>query len=64
MIRASLRGAAIGGAAFLVLGLYLNGVTGTGVLAHPGPLAVLVVIGATVGALVAPLFRRDRGEEP
>lgn len=60
MIRASLRGAAIGGAVFLLLGVYLNRMTGFGAFDHPAPLAVLVVIGATVAGLVAPLFRRAR----
>lgn len=60
MIRASLRGAAIGGAVFLLLGVYLNRMTGAGPFEHPAPLAVLVVIGATVAGLVAPLFRRAR----
>lgn len=61
MIRTTLIGAAIGGGAFLLAGLYLNHATGSPALSHPGPVGVLVVIGATVGGLVAPLFRRRRG---
>ena len=64
MIRASLIGAGIGGGAFLVVGLYLNHATGSSPLSHPGPVGVLVVIGATVGGLVAPLFRRWRTPNP
>lgn len=61
MIRATAVGAGIGGAVFLLVGLYLNVATGSSALAHPGPVGMLVVIGATVGGLVAPLFRRWRG---
>lgn len=62
--RKSAVGGGIGGFVFLLLGLYLNRAIGAGVLDHPGPVAVLVVIGATVGALVAPLVpSRGDGEE-
>lgn len=61
MIRTTLLGAALGAAAFLLVGLYLNGATGYPVLSNPGPVGVLVVIGATVGGLVAPLVRRRVG---
>ena len=60
MIRATLVGAGLGGGAFLLVGLYLNHATGSPPLSHPGPVGMLVVIGATVGGLVAPLFRRWR----
>lgn len=49
-------GFAIGGALFLALGLYLNVATGVGPADNPGPVAVLALIGATVGGLVAPMF--------
>lgn len=59
-------GVAIGGSLFLGLGLYLNVVTGFGPIDNPGPVAILALIGATVGGLVAPMFSslvRRRGEE-
>lgn len=61
--RKSLIGGVAGGALFALLALYLNLSIGAGVFAHPGPVAVMAVIGGTVGALVAPLFpsREDRG---
>lgn len=62
---ASLVGVAGGGGGFFLLGLYLNTATGFSALDHPGPLAVLAVVGATIGGLVAPLVatfrRRKRG---
>lgn len=51
-------GAAVGAGIFGVLGLYLNATIGAPLFSNPGPVAVLVVIGATIGALVGPLFRR------
>jgi len=61
VIRATLLGAVLGAGVFLLVGLYLNGATGYPVLSNPGPVAVLVVIGGTVGGLVAPLVRRRVG---
>lgn len=52
----TLAGFAIGGALFLALGLYLNVATGFGPADNAGPVAVLALIGATVGGLVAPMF--------
>lgn len=52
----TLVGFAVGGALFLALGLYLNVATGFGPADNPGPVAVLALIGATVGGLVAPMF--------
>lgn len=67
LLRRTLIGAGTGAGAFLLLGIYLNVATGAGLLANPGPMAVLVVIGGTVGGLVGPLFGtladRDREEE-
>lgn len=61
----TLAGLVVGGALFLGLGLYLNVVTGFAATDNPGPVAVLGLIGATVGGLVAPLLaslvRRWRG---
>lgn len=55
-----------GGVLFLGLGLYMNVATGFAPTDNLGPLAVLALIGATVGGLVAPmawsLVRRWRGE--
>lgn len=62
----TLAGLAVGGALFLGLGLYLNVATGFGPTDNPGPVAILTLIGATVGGLVAPMLvsavRRRRGE--
>lgn len=61
--RVTLLGAAIGGGAFVAMGLYMNMATGAPPLSNLGPMAVFAVIGATVGGLVGPLFRRsDDGE--
>lgn len=61
--RVTLLGAALGGGAFVAMGLYMNVATGAPPLSNLGPMAVFAVIGATVGGLVAPLFRRsDDGE--
>lgn len=54
-------GALLGGAFFLGLGMYMNRAIGAGPLEHLGPLGFTVVVGATIGGLVAPLFRRRRG---
>ena len=54
-IRHTLIGFSGGAVLFLGLGIYLNRAAGFSVLEHPGPLAMLVLVGATVGALVAPL---------
>jgi catechol 2,3-dioxygenase-like lactoylglutathione lyase family enzyme len=44
--------------------MYMNRAIGAGPLEHLGPLGFTVVVGATIGGLVAPLFRwrRSRGE--
>lgn len=57
-VRRSLAGLAGGGVLFLALGLYLNAATGFGLAENLGPLMMLTVVGATVGALVAPLAGR------
>lgn len=57
-LRRSLVGFVAGALLFVGLGIYLNRQIGAGVLAHSGPVAILAVIGGTVGGLVAPLFRR------
>ena len=64
-------GAAIGGGLFLVLSLYRSIASGGPSMSHLNPIAVMVVIGGTVGALVGPLvgaivdrrriLRDDRG---
>lgn len=54
----TLVGLAGGGLLFLALGLYLNAATGFSLAENLGPLAMLTVVGATVGALVAPLAGR------
>ena len=59
-LRSSAVGAALGGIAFLGLGVYMNRSIGAAPFGHPGPLAFAVVVGATIGGLVAPLFRRRR----
>lgn len=62
-LRRSLVGCAVGALLFIGLGVYLNARIGAGALANPGPVAILAVIGGTVGGLVAPLFARGRGSE-
>lgn len=57
--RMTLFGAALGGGAFVAMGVYMNVATGAPPISNLGPMAVFAVIGATVGGLVAPLFRRD-----
>lgn len=57
--RLTLLGAALGGGAFMAMGLYMNVATGAPLLSNLGPMAVFAVIGATVGGLVGPLFRRS-----
>lgn len=45
------------------MGLALNREIGQSLWSNLGPVAILAVIGGTVGGLVAPLFRRGgRGE--
>lgn len=60
LLRSSLIGALLGGAVFLGLGMYMNRAIGAGPLDHIGPLGFTAVVGATIGGLVAPLFRRRR----
>ncbi len=60
LLRSSAIGALLGGVVFLGLGMYMNGAIGAGLLDHIGPLGFTVVVGATIGGLVAPLFRRRR----
>lgn len=55
--------AAGGGVLFALLGLYMNTAIGDPLLSNPGPVAMLAVIGGTVGGLVAPLFTRSSGGE-
>lgn len=59
--RRSLIGFAIGAGVFAVMGVILNREIGQPLWANPGPVAILAVIGGTVGGLVAPLFRRRGG---
>lgn len=54
-VRRSLIGLGGGGLLFLALGVFLNAQTGLPLLGNAGPLLMLVVVGATVGGLVAPL---------
>lgn len=66
-VRHTLMGFSGGAVLFLGLGVYLNRVTGFAALEHVGPLAMLVLIGATVGGLVGPLLgsliRQRRGPD-
>lgn len=55
-VRHTLVGLAVGGVVFLGLGLYLNLTTGFAPVDHAGPLALLALVGATVGGLVGPLL--------
>lgn len=57
-VRRTLAGLAGGGLLFLALGLYLNAATGFSLTDNLGPLTMLTAVGATVGALVAPLAGR------
>ena len=61
LLRSSAIGALLGGSFFLGLGMYMNRAIGAGPLEHLGPLGFTVVVGATIGGLVAPLFRWRRG---
>ena len=58
LLRSSVVGALVGGAFFFGLGVYMNRAIGAGALDHLGPLGFAAVVGATIGGLVAPLFRR------
>lgn len=62
LARMSLIGFVAGGALFGALGVYMNASIGDPALSNPGPTLVLVVIGGTVAALIAPMIRRHRGE--
>lgn len=63
LARVTLLGMGIGGAVFVAMGVYLNVAIGADPVSNLGPIAVFAVIGATVGALVAPLFRRGGSGE-
>lgn len=69
LVRNTVLGLGIGAGAFGTLGIYLNLATGSEAFEHPGPMALLVVIGGTIGGLVGPLVgaerrsRSDRDEE-
>lgn len=54
--RDTLVGVACGGLLFTALGLWLDYATGFSPGAHPGPLAMLALVGATVGGLVGPML--------
>ena len=49
-------GAAVGGGLFLALSLYRSITSGGPSWSHINPIAVMTVIGVTVGALVGPLI--------
>ena len=53
--RWTLIGATVGGGLFLALSLYRSLASGGPSLSHLNPIAVMTVIGITVGALVGPL---------
>ncbi len=48
----------LGGLLFVGLAMYMNRANGAALLDNLGPLAFTAAIGATIGGLVAPLFRR------
>ncbi|MEE8446754.1 MAG: hypothetical protein V3S52_03785 [Gemmatimonadota bacterium] len=58
LLRRSALGAMLGGLLFAGLAAYMNRATGTAPLDDLGPLAFTAALGATIGGLVAPLFRR------
>ncbi|MCZ6825169.1 MAG: hypothetical protein V3T97_05205 [Gemmatimonadota bacterium] len=58
LLRRSALGAMLGGLLFAGLAAYMNRANGAAPLDHLGPLAFTAAIGATIGGLVAPLFRR------
>ena len=49
-------GAAMGGGLFLALSVYRSVASGGPSMSHLNPIGVMTVIGATVGALVGPMF--------
>lgn len=60
LLRRTAGGAGAGAFLFLLLGLYLNAASGQPLFSNFGPIGILVVIGGTVGGLVAPLTARRR----
>jgi len=54
--RWTLIGATVGGGLFLALSLYRSIASGGPSVSHLNPIAVMTVIGVTVGALVGPLI--------
>ncbi len=60
LVRITLTGFLAGATLFIGLGVYLNAEIGAPALSNFGPMAILAVIGGTIGGLLAPLFRRRR----
>ncbi len=58
LLRRSAVGGMLGGLLFVGLAMYMNRANGSALLDDLGPLAFTAAIGATIGGLVAPLFRR------
>ena len=58
LLRRSAVGGMLGGLLFAGLAVYMNRANGAAPLDNLGPLAFTAAIGATIGGLVAPLFRR------
>ena len=56
IVRWTAIGAAVGGGLFLALGMYRSIASGGPSMSHLNPIAVMTVIGLTVGALVGPLI--------
>ncbi len=58
LLRRSALGAMLGGLLFAGLAVFMNRAIGAAQLENLGPLVFTAAIGATIGGLVAPLFRR------